>query len=119
MGYRLEQCTDEGDTISHAVARTATGTALLFSPEMQEIEREIEYGEKRAANRILGEQNLLGMLTLGNAFRFIETLYRSEQIDWKTYANAGRLICDRYEALRNDAYIIDFSHTMNVARGKE
>jgi hypothetical protein len=119
MGYNLEQCTDEGDTISHALARTATGTALLLSPEMQEIEREIEYMEQRAENRNPGENKLLGMLALGNAFRFVENLFRTEQIDWLTYARAGRILCDRYEALRKDAYIIDFSKTMNSAFGKE
>lgn len=116
MGYRLEQCTDEGDTISSAVApeqtllpRTASATLFLVSEKLREIKREIDYADRRIANPTEGEKALLGMRHLGGAFRFIEKLYAEGQISFLTRRLAGNLICDRYEDLRADAFMYSFS----------
>jgi hypothetical protein len=90
-------------------SRTATGSALLLSPEMREIEAEIEYREARFARLNAGEKALMGMLTLGNAFRFIEKLYSDGVIDFTTRRIAGTVICELYEELRQEAFIWNFS----------
>lgn len=90
-------------------SRTATGSALILSPEMQEIEAEIEYREKRFARMNAGEKALYGMLTLGNAFRYIEGLYGEGAISFQVRRMAGTIICDLYEDLRQDAFIWNFS----------
>ncbi len=121
MGYNLEQATDETPAERTAdqqfyrpvpkfiASRTATGSALIFSPEMREIEAEIEYREARFARLTVGEKALYGMLKLGNAFRFIEKLYDDSVIDFTTRRIAGTVICELYEELRRDAFIWDFS----------
>lgn len=96
MGYRLGQS-------------TASGAAFMLSPEMQQIEREIEYAEQRNAHRNKGEAALVGMLHLGGAFRFIEKLYSEGAIDFATRRKAGNLVCDLYEDLRKQTYIYEFS----------
>lgn len=80
----------------------ALGTAM---------EAEIDYSEERIANHTKGEKALLGMLTLGGALRFLEKLYSEREIDFQTRRIAGRMLCDRYEDLRRDAYIWNFSRS--------
>jgi hypothetical protein len=86
---------------------------------MWEYNIEFKYLQERAENRNPGENILLGMMALGNAFRFVEQLFREGQINWATYAGAGNILCKRYEELRRDAFIFNFSLTMNAAIGKE
>jgi hypothetical protein len=90
-------------------SRTATGSALLFSPEVREMEREVDYLEERFENMNAGEKALMGMLKLGNAFRFIEKLYREDAIDFPTRRMTGSILCVLYEGLRQDAFIWTFS----------
>ena len=91
-------------------SRTASGSALLFSPEVREMEREVDYLEERFENMNAGEKALMGMLKLGNAFRFIEKLYSEGAIDFPTRRMTGATLCELYEELRQDAFIWDFSY---------
>lgn len=139
MGYRRGQSTDNeledhGDVIAAAIATehvasatgtaipqsfyrptnrpaldTATGTSFLLSPEVLAMEAEIDDAEERIANHNKGEKVLLGMLTLGGAFRFIEKLYAEDRIDFRTRRIAGNLLCDLFKNLRRDLTMYDFS----------
>ena len=125
MGYRLGQSTDEeGDvdpsqryavdietrpTPKFIASRTATGTALLFSPVFHDMERHISYAEDCANNPTVGAKTALGLLCLGNAFRFIERLYAGGAIDFTTRRAAGNLLCEKFEGLLNEISMWDFS----------
>lgn len=74
-------------------------------PAMQEYDQEFAYLQQRAANRNAGENTLLGMIALGNAFRFITNLYVKGELKFTPYRLAIRLIAEKYEALRQEAYL--------------
>jgi hypothetical protein len=122
MGYRLEQSTDETDMTPaildaddqrQEAARPADEDVppsyLPRFPGLEEFDREFERVLARVQHPTEGQKVLLGMLHLGNAFRFIEKLYAEGAIDFITRKKAGNLICDLYEDLREDAFIYSFS----------
>ena len=128
MGYRLEQCTDEGDTIAAAIAAeqvaTATGTAIaslaqsdtdagFYRPTPFQHIADSENGLPT-----IGAQRVLGMLHLGGAFRLIEQLYDEGAIDFKTRRIAGNLLCDKFKDLQDELTMWDFSrgNSENVGR---
>jgi hypothetical protein len=82
---------------------------MMDELELEEIERETDYAEERVYQWNAGEKAVLGMLCLGGAFRFIELLYQQGEIDFTTRRRAGNLLCEKYEDIRREAFIWNFS----------